>query len=178
MKLFRVLSILGLALLLAGGALGQTVKLHECVKRSPGSTQSLQVALERSVVGLGSVEFLGEGSPCDHTAALLRDLRQLAGARHFLGLRNHYFALIRNDGNLLNVEQLELRSETDAIRAANRLANGPLSVTTKSGATTYEFLRQGRLLVFFVAPYRGWTAETRVLVDSIRKNYEAAGAGK
>lgn len=177
MKLFRVLSILGLSLLLAGGALGQTAKLHECVKRSPGNAQVLQAALDRSLAGRGSVEFLGEGASCDHTGALLRDLKQLADARSFQGMRNHTFALIRNDGNLLNVEQLELRSEADARRAANRLAKGPLAVTTKSGATTYEFLRHGRLLVLFVAPYRGWTAETRSLVDTIRKNYEAAAAG-
>jgi hypothetical protein len=92
MKLFRVLSILGLALLLAGGALGQTVRLHECVKRSPGNAQVLQAALERSLAGRGSVESLGEGAPCDHTGALLRDLKQLADARSFLGLRNHTFA--------------------------------------------------------------------------------------
>ena len=173
----RVLSVLGLALWFAGGALGQTVTLHAGVKRSPGNAQVLQAALERSLAGRAPVEFLGEGAPCDHTGALMRDLQQLAVARSFQGMRNHTFALIRHDGNLLDVEQLGLRSEADAQRMASRLAKGPLAVTTKSGATTYEFLRRGRMLVLFVAPYRGWTPETRALVDTIKKNYEAAAAG-
>jgi hypothetical protein len=175
----RFLPILTLSLLAAAATRGETiVRIHKCVKGSPGSSSNLQAALERSISGLGSVEFLGEGAPCDHTGALLRDLGRLADKRYFLGLSNHYFAYLKNNGNLLNVEQIELKTEADARQIETLLANRQLAIVTQSGSTTYEFFRQGRLLIFLVAPYRGWTPETRALAESIRKNYEMAAAGR
>ena len=153
-------------------------KIHACVKTAPGNTERLRMAIEKSLPSKAAppIEFVPEGRPCDHTGAMLRDLSVLLDKRLFKGLRNHHFVYIRNNGNALNVEQFEFANEATALRASKQLSQRTrgLDVMTESGSTHYEFVHTGRTILFLVAPYRGWTDDTRAIVESIRREYSSA----
>lgn len=173
----RIVPVMTALLLVPSGVRAEkAIRIEQCVKKEPGSSKYLQAALEKSISGLDAVEFLDDGSPCDHTSALLHDLGRLVDGRYFLGLKNHYFAHLVFHGDRLNVEQLELKTEADARQVAAALSKHRLVLVTESGRTSYGFFREGGLLILLVAPYRGWKPETRALAESIKKNYQAAAA--
>lgn len=152
------------------------VRVFECIRKAPGDPGRLRAAIERSVKALGAaVEFPGEGRPCDHTGALIRDLSELVDRRSLVPIRNHYFVYLRNDGNLLYLEQIELPSENAASRLVKQLNRRPAVIVTRSGSTRYEYVQRGAKILLLVAPYRGWTSGTRALADSIRTAYAATG---
>jgi len=166
-----VLTVLILAPLQARAQ--RAVKIEQCIQKEAGSSNSLRAAIEKSIAGSDPVEFVDESSPCDHTSALLHDLGKFVDRRYFAGLKNHYFAYLLFHDERLDVEQLELKTEADARQAASLLSKRKLVVVTESGRTSYEFFREGALLIFLAAPYRGWKPETRALAESIKKNYLA-----
>jgi hypothetical protein len=173
----RTVPFLTILLLVAVQARAQgVVKIEQCIQKEAGSSNSLRAAIEKSIAGLDRAEFLDESSPCAHTSALLHDLGRFVDRRYFVGLKNHYFAYLLLHDDRLDVEQLQLKTEADARTAANLLSKKNLVVVTESGRTSYEFFREGALLILLAAPYRGWKPETRALAESIKKNYLAAGA--
>jgi hypothetical protein len=171
MKTKATLSLF-IVLLMTPDLFAQQRMVSECANKPSIKDSKLQTAIQKSIGNNSAIEFLTEGSPCQHTKRIVNALNRTINKNYFNLALNHSFSSITNGGNSFSVERFIFKNNQTAALIAKSLKDRSTNTLQIESFTMYDLFLIENNLIIFIADRQSYQFN-KPLFSDIKDNFQA-----